>query len=647
VKFFILFLFFTFSFAHFENGKLDKSDLFYIKNKKVIDVCINPDWSPIEFRKNGKPEGISIDILKLIAKKIGLKLNFVYTSSWKESQEYLKEYKCDLTPTAVKTTQREKFAIFTRPYLTYDLAIITTRDKPYVTDISAVADKVITRKKGSGVISKLKEKFPNIKIIMPNDYKTMFELVNNNQAYATIATLPVFSYYKKKYNLDNLKIAGFTGWKYPLRMMINKNEPKLREILDCELGLISPKQTQKIYEKWIVNTKPEFDYKQFFIISSLVLLVIIILFIWIYILHQKNQQLNKLSNVKSQFLANMSHELRTPLNAILGFIQVLKQNPNECEKYLPLIESASQTILSEVDDLLNFERLDKDNIKIDKLEFSKEELKNIFLFPESEAKNKGLRFELHLDVPEYLKGDISKIRYVLLHLLDNAIKFTKEGDIIVDCKYKDSKLCVSIKDTGIGISQKELEHIFQEFVQLDKKLDKKYNGIGLGLSIVKKLVNILGGIIKVKSEKNKGSEFYFEIPIEVIHKEKEVFHIMNDRVLLVEDNKANQMFMKIILKKMGLDFDLAQNGLEAVEKYKEYGYKTILMDINMPIMDGITATKKIREYEKKNNLTASKIIAVTANALDGDEERFLSIGMDDYIPKPVDIEKLKKALKQD
>ena len=641
-KYLILFLLVSFSFGHLLNGKLDKTDKEYLKQKKVLKVCINPDWAPIEFRKNGVPQGISIDILKAISKKIGLKLKFIYSNSWFESQEFLMIHKCDITPTAVKTPKRSEYAIFTRPYLTYDLAIITRVDAPYVTNLDAIIEKTITRKKGSGLIPKLKSLYPNVKLLTPDTYKEMFELVEDKKAYATIATLPVFSYYKKKYNLTKLKIAGFTGWTYPLRIMVNKHEPKLRDILDAELKFISPKVTQSIYEKWIIQTKPEINYKHIFIMLAIVFFIIVVSTIWIYLLKQKNKELDKLSKVKSQFLSNMSHELRTPLNALLGFVQILQKDTKECKKYLPIIDSAAKTIVSEIDDILNFDRL-QSKIDIKEVDFHSKELKNSFLYFKLEAEKKGLVCNLEFDLPRYLYGDIDKIRDILIHLLDNAIKFTKEGEIKLTLKYKDNKLFVSVKDTGVGIPKYQIDEIFKEFTQLDNRVNKEYDGIGIGLTIAKKLVETLGGDLKVKSTLNKGSEFYFDIPIKESKKDKSVIDI-KDKVLVVEDNKANQMFMQVVLKQLKIKFDLAEHGKVAIDMYKEHQYSIILMDINMPIMDGIEATKKIREYEKENGLEPSKILAVTANAIDGDEEKFLAVGMDGYIPKPVDIEKLKKAL---
>jgi len=613
------------------------------KNKK-INVCINPYWTPIEFMDKKIPKGISIDILKQISKRIGLKLNFIYTKSWSESQLFLKNGKCDITPTAVKTAKREKYAIFTKPYLSYDLAIITTESKPYVTDISAISDKTITRNQGSGLIFKLKQVYPNLNLKQAKNFKEMFQLVSDNKVYATIATLPVFAYYKKRYNLYNLKIAGFTGWKYDLRIMVNKNKVELRDLLDSQLKLLSPKFTQEIYEKWIVKTKPEFDYREFFIILFSIILIILFFIYWIITLHKKNKELKKLSEVKSQFLANMSHELRTPLNALLGFTQLLKDNQENCKKYIHFIDSSAKIILTEIDNILNLDRLNRE-IKIEKKVFKSDELTHLILYCEEVAKKRGLEFNLITEnLPKLFYGDIEKIRNILIHLIDNAIKFTDDGEIVVTLKYKDKKLFVSVKDTGIGISEKNFKKIFDKFVQLDDAIDKKYKGMGLGLSIVKKLVEGLGGEIKLKSRLKKGSEFFFEIPIEEFFNYKnETF--FNDRILIVEDNKANQMFMKVILEKLNLKFDIAENGEIALNMYKNYHYPLILMDINMPIMDGISATKKIREYEIENNLSRSKIIAVTANAIDGDEMKFLRAGMNAYLSKPIDIEQLKELFK--
>ena len=609
---------------------------------KTIHVCINPDWTPIEFRDK-TPKGISIDILKLIAKKHNLNLHFIKTKTWSESQLYLKKGICDITPTAIKTSKREKYAIFTKPYLNYDLAIITTNDKPYITDLKQIINKTFTRKKGSGLITKLKKLYPNLKITEADNFIEMFKLVSNNKVYFTIATLPVFAYYQKKYNLNNLKIAGFTDMTYPLRIMVNKNEPELRDLLDKYLNEITPNQKQKIYEKWTIKVKSNVDYKKLFLIILILFIIVIVALIWNYTLHKKNKELQKLSNVKSQFLSNMSHELRTPLNVIIGFLNIIKSNPKECEKYLDTIEGSAKSLVSLIDNILNFSRLENDKIEILNKEFSSKEFEEIAKFYEIEAKQKNLKFEYKFyNLPDYFYGDIDKIRSILVELLTNSLKFTNSGEIKIIIKYENEKLYITITDTGIGI--KNIDKIFNPFTQLDDRVNKEYQGIGLGLAIVKKLTNTLKGHLNIKTQINKGSEVYIEIPIQVSSKKEDKFDV--EKVLVVEDNRANQMFIKVLLDKFKIKFDMANNGKEAVEKFKNNKYDLILMDINMPIMDGIEATKLIRQYEKENNLKPTKIVAVTANAIEGDKAKFLAIGMDDYISKPIDINKLKEVLNQ-
>ncbi|MEA3499034.1 MAG: response regulator, partial [Campylobacterota bacterium] len=218
--------------------------------------------------------------------------------------------------------------------------------------------------------------------------------------------------------------------------------------------------------------------------------------------------------------------------------------------------------------------------------------------------------------------------------------------------YDNNLLNVSVKDEGIGIAKDKLSYIFEAFNQEDSSTTREYGGTGLGLSISNELVKLLGGELKVKSEVNIGSEFYFSIPITIgmelkrINKSVDIINFKDKKILLVEDNKANQMFMKVVLKKMSLKFEIANDGVEAVEMFKsDNSYDLVLMDENMPNLDGIGATQQILEYEEQNSLTHTPIIALTANALKGDRERFLDAGMDEYLTKPLDKIKLNEVFR--
>ena len=361
------------------------------------------------------------------------------------------------------------------------------------------------------------------------------------------------------------------------------------------------------------------------------------------------------SRAKSEFLANMSHEIRTPLNAIMGFIELLKDNEKSKTKlnYLSIINNSSNNLLKVINDILDFSKIESGNLLIDDTNFNPIDEFNLTkkLF-EAKAKEKNIKLHVNYsELPKSLYADILRIKQVINNLLSNAVKFTHENkNIYLNIKYIDNKfLQVNVKDEGIGISIQYQEKIFDAFSQEDSSTTRKYGGTGLGLTISSNLISAMGGELKLNSTLGVGSDFYFSIPVSIGESIKETItktttQHLEGHVLLVEDNKANQMFMKIILKKLGLTFDIANDGLEAVEIYKNNHYDIVLMDENMPNMCGIDATRIINEYENKNNLIHTPIIALTANALKGDRERFLKAGMDEYITKPIDKDKLNKIL---
>ena len=372
----------------------------------------------------------------------------------------------------------------------------------------------------------------------------------------------------------------------------------------------------------------------------------------VQLLEKRTQELKIAQEVKSRFLANMSHEIRTPLNAILGFIQLLQRKDlaPDIKKYIDIIADSSHTLLGVLNDILDLSKIEAGKLNIEKVEFDPtKEFRNIIELFREKANEKNIKIIDILKTPYNIVSDPIRLKQVLLNLLSNAIKFTPENKkIYIDIEIKNNKLFISVKDEGIGISQDKIDKIFKPFSQADDSTTRKYGGTGLGLSISSQIVKLLGGELKVKSQENKGSEFYFEVPVEIVDKKKEIKNIIENKelsgkILIVEDNPANQMFLKVILDKLNLKYKTAYNGKEAVEMYQKEDFDLILMDENMPIMNGSEATKIIRELEKDTNKHIP-IIAVTANALSGEKERFLQAGFDDYIPKPMDIDLLKQVM---
>ncbi len=374
------------------------------------------------------------------------------------------------------------------------------------------------------------------------------------------------------------------------------------------------------------------------------------------------QRAKDAEHFKSMFLANMSHEIRTPLNAIMGFVELLSEEEKDERKldYLTTIQGSGKLLLNLINDILDFSKIESNKLDINKEVFIIYELYEMIISLYTPMVNeKNLNFKTIIDpnLPKYLNSDFLRIKQIVTNLLGNAIKFTPEnGDITFEISLKEDKKFVefSINDTGIGIDPKNHKKVFELFSQAEETTTKKFGGTGLGLSISAKLVTLLGGEIGIQSELGQGSRFYFTIPIDEIDKTKIIHHErdrainntikLDHHILLVEDNKANQKFMSIMLDSLDLTFDIANDGLEAVENFKVSRYDAILMDENMPNMNGIEATKQILEYEKVNNLTHTPIIALTANALKGDRERFLSAGMDEYLTKPLSKIELSEVL---
>ena len=363
----------------------------------------------------------------------------------------------------------------------------------------------------------------------------------------------------------------------------------------------------------------------------------------------------KAVRIKGEFLANMSHEIRTPLNAILGFVGILKENEqdNEKLKYLTIVDKSSQSLLSIINDILDFSKIESGKIDIENVDFNPyDEFEIVAELFKAKSKEKNINFKINIDntLPNSINSDIQKLKQIISNLLSNAIKFTNDGKSVeLKIYYENKNLFVYIKDEGIGIPKDRQRSVFEAFSQADSSTSRKFGGTGLGLSISSSFVKLLNGKLELKSQENKGSEFYFSIPIKIGQEiKKEVkntnIDLLKGRILVVEDNKANQMFMKVILKNMNLEFDIANDGIEAIKKFNSNQYTLILMDENMPNMNGIEATKQILTIEKENNIKHTPIIALTANALKGDRKRFLDAGMDEYLTKPINKDKLYKIL---
>ncbi len=373
----------------------------------------------------------------------------------------------------------------------------------------------------------------------------------------------------------------------------------------------------------------------------------------------------KANEAKKSFLANISHELRTPLSGINGMVQMVKMTPlnQEQEEYINTIDEATRSLLVIINDLLDLSKIEagKIDLKPELFDVSVIIDKEIHAFSlEAERKNIGLKKIIPEEIPGFVYGDPARLRQVLRNLIKNALKFTPDGFVTVGVYLEEEnesavRLCFYIRDTGIGIPPEQRDKLFQAFSQIDNPEYVNREGTGLGLAISRQLVELMGGDIGVNSERHKGSEFFFTLSFDkakennisdssVTVEKTDFDNISSLRILLAEDNLFNQKFISRLLKKQGHEITIAENGKEVLSAIETDTFDLVLMDIQMPEMDGIEATRYIRQADDRHPNKNVPIIALTAYSMKGDRERFIDSGMNDYISKPVNIQDLKKVI---
>jgi len=374
------------------------------------------------------------------------------------------------------------------------------------------------------------------------------------------------------------------------------------------------------------------------------------------------------SRAKSEFLANMSHEIRTPLNGVLGMLQLLigGATPEEQKRFTGMAFEAGRRLLLLLNDILDFSRVEAGGVTLASAPFSVRGLfksvYNLFLVTSSN-KNLALLFSVDPKVPDMLVGDEARIRQILFNLVGNAIKFTPAGSVRVEAwthpwRQEAGKVWFyfSVSDTGIGIPDDKISHVFERFTQTDSSYTRQYEGAGLGLAIVKRITRLMGGDIAVDSEVGAGTTVYVRLVLDKAGRDARPESAASEgqpdaeprrlRILLAEDEVVSQLATQLMLQRLGHKVTCVGNGSEAVAAFSRAEFDAILMDVQMPVMDGVVATRTIRSSTDLGRKAEVPIIALTAYALAGDREKFLAAGMDDYVPKPLQEQDIVAALKR-
>ena len=661
----------------------------WLSGHGTLTLGVEHNDYPYEFlTPDNTHSGLVGDFVNVISNKLNINFSVMSQYQWRESFSLLQSGEIDVMGGVVISEQRAESINFSKPYFSMPTVIITKQGTIYPSSLADLVNLKVGVIGGYSLSDYIVSTNLDIEIVETSSDLEGLMMLSNSEIDAYVGGLQALNKVIQDNELFTLQVSTVLDLTQDYAFAIRKGLEPLVPIVNKVIDSMSQKQKLDITNNWLAIQINE-GFSLVTILQWLVPLLTIILAITAYVINT-NRRLSREVNerkriqtelvtatseakqankAKSEFLANMSHEIRTPMNAVLGMCQVLKDTDlsEEQKKNLEVIHSSSDTLLMLINDILDLSKIEAGKLE---LENSIYELSLVLSHLESQINllinNRKVKFTINAtdQVPALVKGDRLRLGQILLNLCNNAAKFTHEGEINLEITVlKHDAQTITLKfivsDTGIGMTEQQLSRLFKTYSQADSSISREYGGTGLGLMITKHLVELMNGSISVDSEYGEGSSFSFDITQEIVvdqriseddsnsddeaelDTERFIALLKGKSVLIVDDNQVNLLVAKKLLAKARMNVSTAEDGITAVESCRVNSYDAVLMDLQMPIMDGYAATVQIRKQPENTGLP---IIALSANVMQADIDRCFQVGMNAHLPKPLDMNRVLSTL---
>ena len=629
--------------------------------------------------EKGTPKGFAVELFTHIMKKLDIPYEFRILN-FEDMYAGLLSEEVDFFPSLLYSPERDEELYFAPYPVSTSWGALFISEKSSFEDIYDIRNQIVGVVKGDrngdNFRQFIKDMDISCRVREYDNYNDLFDMVRKQEIMGGISSN------HHQWQAKGIKQTTVVFHPESVFCVTGKNNPNRNTVntIAANVQLLKADPGSQYYHleaKWYFPANNELSFRLKAVIAGCFLLILIILsFIFFKNHHlrrevqhhvkerERERELERENRrkveLKNDFLSSVSHELRTPMNIITSLAYLLAQtdlDANQRDK-INQINNASRLLLDIINNFLDFNRLEKGRVELEERSFSlRAELDDLLLLFSDEVDKKGLKFEYHIaeEIPSYLKGDPYRLSQLITNTVNNAIKFSERGTISFSAAIisRDESSCLiqfSIKDEGIGIDPAKKDKLFSPFTQIDSSITRQFGGSGLGLAICSELIQLMNGVIDVQSSPGEGTEIIFTIPFAIASdreneartSQKRLDLFEGARLLYVEDNRVNREIGKELFRMAGLEIETADNGRAALEMTERNRYDLILMDIQMPFMDGLTATKLIREREVNESREHLPIVALSAHFLDEDIRKARRAGMDDYLTKPISVEDLNE-----